>query len=431
MSSRIPNIFRYKSGYNFSEYAAMCDAFADIALTGLEGFKPAPLLAGHIFGISTGRFPLGRARIAKRYFGCLFSYKISLSSGSPGSAAFIFSGDKAGRPDYLECLRRVSSQCDDSIICIMDVHSPIFVPRRIFDLPKILSWANCLNKVVRDFGISLDLASSIYRSIEDGLRIYSQITKCTPRSIVSFCDAWGAECAVIQLANRDGVRTATLQHGNGTEIFYETQSDVFLANSELSKAKIEECGAPEDKVEVVGPMKYAGMEFEYPQTCKVSRIGLVLDGAKNKPNNIEMIEAVQEACAELGKHCCIRLHPNNDPAEYAPHVGSESEIYENLDNFEQDIDMCVVYNSTMYTDMIYKHIPVYRFKNGKVDLFKDLNDKGFSDSAELQEIVGMLECDPEKAIREQRALYERIFGKNCGADSYRKTFRKRFGGGNE
>ena len=98
------------------------------------------------------------------------------------------------------------------------------------------------------------------------------------------------------------------------------------------------------------------------------------------------------------------------------------EIYNDLAEFEKSIDICIVYNSSMYTDMIYKKILVYRFKNGKVDLFPELNDKGFSSSEELKKLLTDIEIDRDEYIEGQEMLYNQVFGTDCQADSYKKFF---------
>jgi len=80
-------------------------------------------------------------------------------------------------------------------------------------------------------------------------------------------------------------------------------------------------------------------------------------------------------------------------------------------------------NSTMYTDMIYKHIPVVRFKNGKTDLYPDLADKGFSSATELRGVLTQMRSEPESFRQSQELLYKQVFGASCGPDSYRDFYR--------
>ena len=91
-----------------------------------------------------------------------------------------------------------------------------------------------------------------------------------------------------------------------------------------------------------------------------------------------MLNVIHDVLNGYDGICCIRFHPNNRRDDYLPYLKETDIVYDDLAEFERKIDICVVYNSSMYTDMIYKKIPVYRFKNGKIDLFTELGDRGLA-----------------------------------------------------
>ena len=203
-----------------------------------------------------------------------------------------------------------------------------------------------------------------------------------------------------------------------------TCADTYLANSLLSKSNAIQCGVPEGRLYVAGPMKYAGEQYKYKYKKKLSRIGVVFDGANNLQNNIEMIDMVRKALKDTAIEIAVRFHPNNKPEDYHEHVSDDNTIYDTLDEFESNIDLCIVYNSSMYTDMIYKKIPVIRYKNGKVDLFPELDDKGFSTPGQLIDIINLYNDDYDRFLEMQRSLYDKVFGNQCGKDSYKEFFMK-------
>ena len=79
----------------------------------------------------------------------------------------------------------------------------------------------------------------------------------------------------------------------------------------------------------------------------------------------------------------------------------------------------------MFTDMIFKRIPVCRFKNGKVDLFPQVQDTGFRDADTLCELLMEMAADLQGCNARQEVLYERIFGAGCRDDSYRRFFQEK------
>lgn len=416
------DVFQYSNGYNYDEFESMCDRFKGIQLPFLKQYDINRLLAAYIFGCSMKRFPIGGKHTFRRFLGGMFLYPVEHEG--EGKTAFLFTGDREGRPDYVECIRKVKKQCRDSSLYIMNRTKLTFKITHLFSFFPILIWVFRLNEIVQDFNISFDMAVSLYRAKKQGEYIYKRIEGAG--RIVTFCDLWETESVVTQIAKKNHIPTATLQHGNGTDILYGSCSDYYLANSRLSKANCLHAGIPEQKIIITGPMKYAGERFEYKKFICVQNIGVVFDGAQNFENNVEMLQTVHKGLEDRSAHCCIRFHPNNKKEDYQPYILETDVIYDRLDEFEENIDICIVYNSSMYTDMIYKRIPVYRFKNGKVDLFRGLKDGGFWDQNQLTALLKDMDESMNNCLQEQDRLYDCVYGDACGEDSYRKFFEEMF-----
>lgn len=410
-------MFKYKSGYSYDEFSEMCDQFKKVKLPFLGGYDVNRVLAEYIFGYSMKRFPTGIKKTFRRMMASLFTYNIEVSGNS--GVAFIFTGDGKGRPDYIEALDKVVKQADSAIKVVLDRKRLHF---RITYIPGLfieLLWALQLNRLIHNFNVSMDMAVSLYRAKKQGERIYLELRKRRVKTVVTFCDLWAIESIITQQANKDRLITATLQHGNGTDILYGSCSKYYLANSKLSRKNCIIAGIPENKIIIAGPMKYAGEIYSYPNALSMRRIGVVFDGAQNFENNVEMLNVIHDALNGYDGTCCIRFHPNNRRDDYLPYLKETDIVYDDLAEFEREIDICVVYNSSMYTDMIYKKIPVYRFKNGKIDLFTELEDRGFSNSDELRKIFKKIQSEPETVLQEQLGVFDQVFGSECTAVAYR------------
>ncbi len=417
-------MFEYKSGYTYDEFASMCDLFKEVHLPFLSKYEVNRIVSEYIFGYSMKRFPIGKKHTLRRFFGGVFSYQIDITGS--GNLAFVFTGDGNGRPDYIAAFDKVLRQAEDSIKILLNRTKLKFRCSHLSAIFLELFWAKKLNKIIHNFDVSFDMAVFIYRTQKQGYYIYRKMKALGIKKVVTFCDTWAIESVVAQKCCQDGMNTATLQHGNGTEIMYGSSSDYYLTNSMLSKKNCIYAGIPEKSVVVVGPMKYAGEAFEYADNLKVRKIGIVFDGAHNFDNNVEMLQIVHAAAMNKEITCCIRFHPNNRREDYQPYLFETDVIYDNLNDFEKDIDICIVYNSSMYTDMIYKRIPVYRFKNGKVDLFPEISDQGFTDINGLKDILMGYINHPKEQIIQQNLLYQKVFGDECGAESYRIFFKNQF-----
>lgn len=413
-------LFKYSNGYNYDEFSHMCDRFKHIHLPFFENYDVNRVIAEYIFGYSMRRFPVGLKSTVRRFLGGMFLYP--LKKNGDGDTAFVFTGDGIERPDYIKGINKVMHQNgENTLLVTVDRTKPQFCIMNIFSVILETIWAFKINQIVHEFNISFDMAISLYRARKQGEYIFKEVGKC--KKIVTFCDSWSIESIITQLALQKDILTATLQHGNGTEILYGTCSDYYLANSRLSAVNCGYAGINKEKIILAGPMKYAGEKFEYKKINEIKRIGVVFDGAHNFENNVEMLTAVHHAIEKKGVQCCIRFHPNNKREDYQSYLREFDVVYENLEEFERDIDVCIVYNSSMYTDMIYKHIFVIRFKNGKVDLFPELNDSGFSTGKELADWLSQINDRHIEFVQAQEMLYKKVFGEECTADSY-KNFLK-------
>lgn len=413
-------MLKYKSGYSYDEFSEMCDQFKTVKLPVFGHYDVNRVLAEYIFGYSMKRFPTSIKNTFRRMIASMFTYNIEVSGNS--GVAFIFTGDGKGRPDYIEALDKVVKQADSAIKVVLDRKRLHF---RITYIPGLfieLLWALQLNRLIHNFDVCMDMAVSLYRAKKQGESIYLELRKRRVKKVVTFCDLWAIESIITQQANKDRLITATLQHGNGTDILYGSCSKYYLANSKLSRQNCIIAGIPENKIIIAGPMKYAGEVYSYPNAVSMRRIGVVFDGAQNFENNVEMLNVIHDALIGYDGTCCIRFHPNNRRDDYLPYLKDTDIVYDNLAEFEQKIDICVVYNSSMYTDMIYKKIPVYRFKNGKIDLFTELEDRGFSNSDELQKIFQRIQSEPDAVLQEQLGLFNQVFGSECTAVGYREFF---------
>ena len=97
-------------------------------------------------------------------------------------------------------------------------------------------------------------------------------------------------------------------------------------------------------------------------------------------------------------------------------------VCEDLKEFEDAIDVCLVYNSTLYTDMLYKKKFVYRYKNGKIDLFPQLSQAIFSTAEELKTLLLKVEAEYESSLLEQKKLYNQVYGEEGTRRTYKAFF---------
>ena len=402
--------FDYQNGYTYAEYKQMCDSFADVRLPFAKGIPVQYLLADYVFCVSQNRIQTGAKNVLKRYLGCFFTYAFEeTKSENAADTAIVFTGDGKQRKDYVYSVEKIKEQIDGADVFCIQRDKKHFSLSNFFASTCLPFWACALKKKTGSFRLAWDAAVSLFRAIRQAKKLYKKRLKGYSK-IVTFCEQWSIDAAVTQLAKKDGKKTITLQHGNGTEIFYTVTSDNLLCSSVGSKNNAIACGVDEGKIVVCGPMKYAGERYAYHPPARVQKIGVVFDGADNFQNNIELLQIAHAWSEKNGAVCLVRFHPSNDRTQYAEFMRQTDIVCEDLPSFEKQIDACLVYNSTLYTDMLYKKIAVYRYQNGKINLFPELNDTAFDSEEKLDGILNRLICQPSEALDEQLALRKQVFG---------------------
>ena len=102
-----------------------------------------------------------------------------------GKIAFIFTGNQYMRPDYLQCVENTATQARNSTLFLIDRKSTKLSIRNIIKLPFIFIWANRLNAIVRDRWISLDMAVSVFRSVNQANFFINAIKKFRCEKVVT------------------------------------------------------------------------------------------------------------------------------------------------------------------------------------------------------------------------------------------------------
>ncbi|MBR1676820.1 MAG: hypothetical protein IJ706_05895 [Clostridia bacterium] len=408
-------LFTYSDKYDFEEYSNMCNFFSETKLTFIKNYKTEHLVSSYIFNYSMNRIPLGGRSTFRRLFGSLFDSSFSVKGN--GKKCIVYTGGETKREDYFAQVKSISSCWENSTLLAYGFNGKRIKLFRLFDIWVVFIWALELNKHIHDYLTALDMANIIYRNFKTAKNIYRYVRKNGIEKLIVFCDAWGIDNIIVQRAKLDGIKTATLQHGNGTDIMYSIDSDFFIANSKLSYLNLVNCHMDPRRIFIAGPIKYLGKNYKYREYSPIRNIGIVFDGADNFENNVEMLDIVH--CAIQGDYkFFIRLHPNNKAEDYNAHFVEQDIIDNDLEHFESNIDLCIVYNSSMYSDMIYRKIPTVRFKNNRIDLYPDVKDKGFSDFHELNELLTEIYNNYKLFISGQQKIYNQIFGEDCNSQSY-------------
>ncbi len=337
-------LFQYTHGYGFTEYKSICEKFKNIKLKFAHEFMINGLLASYIFGYITNRFQTKVPNIFKRFLGSFFVYPIKMEEHG-SKTAILFTGPD--RIDYWQNVHSVAREGKNISIISLDRTKPKIRFQNFFCLVKEVIWAFQLNSIVHNMKISFDMAISVYRTIVQAKYIDIYIEKRNIKNIICFCDQWECENAVVQLVSKKGGVTATLQHGNGTEIFYPVPSRYFLSNSKLSAERAIKLGLPAEKIIVAEPMKFIGKQFKFSSPYVFQNIGVVLDGGFSYESNSKMIVWVEELAKKHQITCTLKFHPSTNIDEYVAIIDKDTRV----ERYQQ-----LFLNETGYFYLLYFYI---------------------------------------------------------------------------
>ncbi|MFI3165690.1 MAG: hypothetical protein R3Y45_05360 [Bacillota bacterium] len=414
------NIFQYKKDYELSEYIEMCNQFAGLKLPLINSLPINVVCADYIFAISNKKIRMGFKFVLRRILGSVFRYKIVKVKQGDSNIAFLFTGDGNIRPDYIDALYSASNQINSDVF-VLDRSKYKFSVYDLRGLFLILLWYIRLNKIIKDRSISIDMAAQLFKSINNAKFIKKKLDKENSKGIIDFCDHWSIDAVLIQLLNQDKYQTATLQHGNGAEIFPFSCSKYFLCNSNLSVEVAKKCGLNNDRLICLGPMKYAGKSFEYKTGNRFKTMGVVFDGLNDFLSNIEMLKIAHYLNTVMNIECLVRFHPSNNKADYEDYLNISDVVCEDIKEFEKKIDFAIVCKSTLLTDFLYTKQIVFKYVIGE-----EFNDRftgmQFSTQDQLENLIINGIQDNNVCIDSQHRIRNELFGESVTSESYQIFF---------
>ncbi len=402
---------------NKENYNQIIKHLNEIDLFDLKEFDFSKIANDYILSRSVNKISITILHRLKRFLSVLFKYRYLLtikreSDNKRNKVIFIFTGDAERRPDYTESFGNFIAPVENADIFMINRKRFSLSLYNSINFYKLLVWALQLFRDGFCLFDSLDISAFTYRAITEGYHLFKMIDINSVYLFVSFCDQWNIDSAITQMMKNIGIHTATLQHGSGDIFFYGSSSDYFLTTSYLHKLRGISCGLDPMKIIVVGPMRYIGSNFKYQKNPRKKNIGIVFDGGDNIARNLLLINYAQQVSSMYDMDCCYRLHPSIEIQEYIPFIDKLERVFFDLSSFLEAVDVCIVCDSSLYIDLVFKKIVSYRYLDSTKDLYPEISGEVFSDLKSLDELFRLYHYDYEKCIEKQKSLYKQIFGVN-------------------
>ncbi len=302
------------------------------------------------------------------------------------SSKILFLNTESTRKDGIELIENVAACAADYDLIMWDDTKSISFIRSIDLLCHLPFW------ILQEYRAHNEvLPNHLFKIIE----IYDrkkELLNCVNirkyNLLVVLYDATTSDNFFVQFFKQNGIKTATIQHGimlaprKGLEDnvdfcgieFKNSVSDYFLAWNDFTKHEAIKSGIENDKIVVLGVAKCLGKKYKFKQKHQ-NRIGLLLDGIFQENNNVPMIKIVDSYCKKHHIKYIVRYHPNFNGDEYNSYIsdwGCVSNKNTPLIQFLDDIDLCILANSTALFEFECFGVPFLRYgNNGIQDKFRD------------------------------------------------------------
>lgn len=193
------------------------------------------------------------------------------------------------------------------------------------------------------------------------------------------CDCVIFDSYISLLAQQNGIKTSTLQHGQfnsrkentivncGLE-FRAFVSDYFLCWNKFTRDEAIKSGIKEEQLPILGIVSNIGKGKVVSVNPKNNIFGVVLSHPTWESENIEMIKAANILAKSIGYKYFLKLHPRYSETYFDNIVDHEffnGIVQKGIDilNYTNSVELSIVGSSTVFIEMLYYQHPTIRYSS--------------------------------------------------------------------
>lgn len=307
-------------------------------------------------------------------------YTLDKSRNSEKSPLFFLAQCHLSRKDYLLAFENVSNLFSQRIILRGLSRGRRIKLNNFLMIRFLMCWTWQLRSLNGGISLKISFLRQLLEAYEWVRYVQPIINDPNVSSLIVLFDARFHENILVQLCRAKGIPTATLQHGHflaksddGTKgiAFDGFVSDQMFVWGEYTKLEAIEAGIPEEAIKVVGCPKYIGLKRPEPKiVTDIRTVGVVLEGGTSntylRDANYQMVQTVVQYAEATGCSLLIKPHPvsNNDYLE--PLLANKANIRFTektlpVADFASSVDIAVAMGSTVYAELLYLGVIVFRF----------------------------------------------------------------------
>lgn len=303
-----------------------------------------------------------------------FNYKVEVKGNKTSNVGLFYSLRSSKRRDFDQIIHLFRESINDikyieliRYISFKELHKKIYV--LINNLIKFL-----LNRV-NDPYISAIVVTQ-YMISKKYLDQFNFLEKLSV--FCTFCDAYGTDNLMAQMANNKGITTVTLQHGqyrvlsSGNEIADAEAYENFISNYMLTWGQatvdeFEQAGIDTNRLIKVGALKSFSFAEKISNHKNKGVFGVVLSGEPYRKTNLNMISLANNIAEKYKLKYFLRMHPKNDKSFYMKYCKSEylSGSSYNIENvqYAQEIDFSLIHMTGVFVELLSINSPIVVYKD--------------------------------------------------------------------
>lgn len=359
-----------------------------------------------------------------------FNYKIEVKGNRASNICLFYSFRSSKRKDFDQIIHLFKESINDikyieliRYISFKKLHKKMYV-----FLCNFIKFS--LNRI-NDPCISAIVVTQymISKSYLDHFNIFGNLSVfCT------FCDAYGIDNLMTQMANNEEITTVTLQHGqyrvlsSGNEIAdveaYENFiSNYMLAWGQATVDEFEQAGIDTNRLIKVGALK----SFSFTEKTVNHKIngvfGVVLSGEPYRKSNLNMISLANNIAEKYNLKYFLRMHPKNSKSFYMQYCKSEylsgsSFSIENV-QYTQEVDFSLIHMTGVFVELLSINSLIMVYKDSFLERIFQIEPYCVQSIKEFDELYKLFLTERIRILEDQFNKYRYFNESGNVLDNYR------------
>lgn len=308
----------------------------------------------------------------------------------------------------------------------------------ILNLNRIVYWFVKLKTVGINVNQRLYIAILFYQMECSVKQIKRIISNHFFKIGIVWCDSHMNDYGVVQFLKKNGIKTATMQHGhyafNGSfgddnwdpsVVFNISSSDYFLCNNLYTVGVAEQFGECTDRFKVLGFPEFIGQNPVFHKREEIERVGVMLSYSEQETENKLMSDCIGFLYNSYGFVIEIRTHPGDsheglDNKYHFSECAKFSSINESIEDFIKRQDLIIVGSSTVYISCLFHGVPVIRcIGEGYDDYYEGLGDAPVRSIEQFKKVLHCLYYDMSSYMDKYSKYRSMLICEGNIADNYK------------